>query len=86
MPTSLVFRSAYTPLTALIWYDYTLKLKQESEVFWFSQSPRSRITTCLYVTLHYPLLGNTLYLFAVTHKLPVGKVMFFFVLNLSMHV
>jgi len=54
----------------LVWYDYSLTLKQESELFWFSKSPKSRLTICIYILLHYPLVGNLLYLFAVTKKLP----------------
>jgi hypothetical protein len=58
------------PLLALVWYDYLQMIPLELVYVWKYRTNHSRISTFLFITLRYALIGNVLYLFAITNQLP----------------
>ncbi|KAJ3789787.1 hypothetical protein GGU10DRAFT_342362 [Lentinula aff. detonsa] len=62
---NLQFEIQYASIV-LIWYDWILTLPMEVKYIWGS---KIRVSTIIYILCHYALLGNILYLFAISHML-----------------
>ncbi|KAJ3985992.1 hypothetical protein F5890DRAFT_1408279 [Lentinula detonsa] len=63
--SNLQFEIQYASIV-LIWYDWILTLPMEVKYIWGS---KIRVSTIIYILCHYALLGNILYLFAISHML-----------------